>query len=374
MIGQRYFIFAVVLSLICGSAQAKTQIDTSAARATLEALSNEALTRDEALKVADLPGNQAIVRKLNEMSRMVGLKAPLTRDDFADDLITAAKSPTADDPFKFARVREGGAKTLALLDRIAKDPKDFDEWIAARVARFSPPGIDAPVTGYLIAGGQATGFAFGEPKFYLDISQFGDDFNGARVILSHELYHAVQAVVQEKVAKGVQFDFDDAAYQALPAGVARDCYATRALFGQLVTEGTATYVGDPALLTGNEDYSKLERERDRDKLRPIGPDAMLGQRTLLEMSVRTVTGSNPLPEDDVYATDFYGKAPLYDIGYLMAKVIALHDGDAALGEMIAHPGDTFVRRYMDLAAQPNANLPKLGAQTEFWARREGCLK
>jgi hypothetical protein len=364
-------VFATVVCLLAAAttADAGIVIDSGSARATLNALGRKDLSLADALAVADLPGNQAMVRKLNEFGGPT-----VTREDFANDLLAAAHGTTAPDPFRLVRVRDGRTQTLALLDRIAHDPQDFDGWIAQRVKRFSPAALAISATGYLIAGGQATGFSFDQPIFYLDISQFGDDFGGARVIMAHELYHAVQNIAQAAYAKGVVFDYDAAAYNALPQGRARSCYAIQAFFGQLLAEGTATYVGDPALLPVSGVYSSVERKSMRATLSPLTPRSMSSQRTLLEMSVRTIVGSDPLSEKDVYAVGFYDTAPLYDIGYAMAKTIVAHDGDAALGKLISQPGSAFVARYDEIADAPGSGLPTLGAQTEAWARPESCQK
>ena len=52
------------------------------AKGVLDALRNPALTRDASLRIAAMPGNQAIIRKSNEF------KIPANTQNFADALYT----------------------------------------------------------------------------------------------------------------------------------------------------------------------------------------------------------------------------------------------------------------------------------------------
>ncbi len=77
--------------------------------------------------------------------------------------------------------------------------------------------------------------------------------------------------------------------------------------------------------------------------------------------------------DDVYAVGFYTPAPLYALGYTMAKAIAAADGDKALGRLIGDPGDAFVRRYIALTETTGGkDLPKLGPAARRWSSRQQC--
>jgi len=358
---RRFAAIIAPIVLATAPAAAAVVIDASAARATLEALGRPGLSRAEALRVADLPANRDMIRKVNSLG------SEATREDFADALVAAAHGEAKPSAFGFGRVRDGRAVTLALIDRIEGDPAIFRDWVAARVARFTPAGVDVRATGYIIAGGQADGFSFGDPAFYVDASRLGGDLEGARLLIAHELYHAVQNAAQARAPKGTVFYFENETYAALPPGSPRDCYATRAFFGSLLAEGTATYVGDPALLPATGAYSAAERAR-----RKRITSELSSERTLLDMSLASITGPDPLPVDDVYGVGFYTPAPLYDLGYVMAKAIAERDGDAALGAFLLRPGDAFVQRYVEIAGEPGSKLPALGPRAVRWAGRKDC--
>ena len=185
--------------------------------------------------------------------------------------------------------------------------------------------------------------------------------------MAHELYHAVQHLAQEQAGDGQASDFQATLYSRLPRGKSKDCYATRSIFNALLAEGTATYVGDPALLPETGTYAVAERER-----RAGIKGDLKTERTLLDMSLAAVTGAEPDAVEDVYAIGFYNPAPLYALGYVMAKAIGEHDGDVELAQLISQPGDAFARRYIDLTADPQLNLPRLGPYAKLWASRVGC--
>ncbi len=219
-------------------------------------------------------------------------------------------------------------------------------------------------TGYLIVGGNSTGFSFDEPAFYLKISDFAGDLESARILMAHELYHAVQNIAQARRPKPATYQFENERYAALPAGITRECYAIRAFFDYLLAEGTASYVGDDAMLPAHGVYADRERPRSREGLQHLEQHA-----TLLDMSLAAITGPTPTPADDVYAVGFYSPAPLYALGYTMAKAIAEHDGDTAFGQFIGGPGDAFARRYMVLTDTPGSKLPKLGPRAPVGGSR-----
>lgn len=359
---RRIFLAIGFLSLLGGGAEAQVRVDDKAARAVLEALGDPHLSKADAEAVAHLPGNQALIRKIGQMYGQ-----PSSEAGFAEALIAAAQGDEKVTPYRFARVKKSRLTTLKLLDDIEGHPEAFAQWVETRIAAFTPSDVKPKATGYLVAGGGADGFAFETSDFYMNVTPFGDEVGSARVIMAHELYHGVQNLAAKTHPRASQaFDFDNSAYKALKARAARDCYATRAYFTSLVAEGTATLVGSPELLPKEGAYADTERRR-----RQGGFGDLESQRTLLEMSLKTITGPAPMNESRVYQVGFYGSAPMYDLGFAMAKAIAASDGDAAIGRFISEPPENFVRRYIALT-KLDSKLPALGPIATRWASRTGC--
>jgi hypothetical protein len=343
------------LVLAHGSAMASSVvIDSAAAKAVLQALKNPDLTHAQALDIARLPGNQGLIRKA-ERSHVVA-----TADDFADALVDAAHGTPAtriaEKIFAFDRVRPKADALLALIARIEGHPRDFEAWVVERVSQFSPSDPKLSINGYLVAGGTNGGFAFGEPKFYLNINYF-DEFDTARIILAHELYHAVQGAYS--------VDSDDIWLKPesrTAKGKARQqlCVGLAGLFSNLYQEGSASYVGDTLLL---DPASGPLAKKTREEME-VGLHHLSDHATLLELSVTGLEAPKPVPFEDIYALDFYVPEPLYKLGYAMAKAIATDLGPSTLTALLKEPGYRFVRRYLDLPAYgKDAQHPKLGANT-----------
>ena len=324
------------------------------AKAVLNALKKPNLTRAEAMQVAGLPGNQGLVRKA------ISYHIAATTETFADALVASAHGLPAETEtakgMAFDRLKPNLDVLTALITRIETHPAEFQAWVEQRVAQFSPNGSTAKIEGYLIAGGQSGGFAFDEPKFYLNLNYF-PEFDPAKVVMAHELYHAVQGVFA--------VDNDDTWLKPespTPTGKAHQqmCANLANLFVNLYQEGSAEYVGDPQLLDpGTGPIAKKTRSDLEDGLNNLG-----AHRTLLELSVVGLEAPKPVPFSEVYSLGFYVPEPLYKVGYVMAKAIAVDEGPQALAAFLKQPGYRFAEHYLGLPLYGKDRAhPKLGPNT-----------
>jgi len=342
-------------SALAGSALAMdVTLDTQSARAVLGALANPALTRAEALAIAGLPGNTGLIRKA------ISYHVAATQETFADALVASAHSnpihtPTADS-LGFDGLKPNAAALTDLITRIETHPREFQAWVIDRVRIFSPPDAAMTIHGYLIAGGTSGGFAFGEPEFYLNLNYF-NEFEPARVVLAHELYHAVQAAYSvendDRWLKPESRTPGGRAHQQMCANLA-------SLLANLYQEGTASYIGDPLLLDADAGplSTKLRKEFQD------GLNNLSAHRTLLELSIIGLQAKIPVPYDEVYSLGFYVPEPLYKVGYVMARAIAADDGSQGLAAFLDQPGYLFARRYMQLPLYgKDRDHPALGPNT-----------
>ncbi len=353
-IGILAFAFGLLLQ---GAVRAETleiAIDVESARAVLAAVSDPALTRESALQAARMPGNQGLIEKIQSYGRRAD------ENTLADALLAAARREpvTGDDDYAFGKVRDNAAaiqKTLTeLLDPAART---MDE-VRSRVLSFTPARIHGHIDGYLIAGGNSGGFAFGTPKFYLNINRFPSK-TLATTILEHELYHAVQGMVPDivKVKKVA------ACLKKIPAGE-----NLALLYQSLYQEGTASYVGDMLLTPpGADEAFKADQARAQTNYKRFGRSI-----TLLEISAHALATGSKAKYDDIYALGFYGEEILYSIGYVMARAIAAERGPEALADLLDKSPSDFVTTYVALKSYGKAkDVPKLGAETVQWAARTG---
>ena len=333
-------------------------IHTEDARATLMALQNPRLSYEQAMKVARLKGNLAVVRKLQEF------RIASTSTSFANALYACAHDREVTDVAETAialdRTKSNIPTLLALLTEIENNPATFQGAIEQRIAIFTPAQTPIHLDGYVIAAGDGGGYTFGNTDFYLNIGVI-DDFIGAKSTMTHELYHAVQAAYAEQ---------RKATYQAAsPASAA--CRNVDRLFASLYEEGTARYVEDVDLLSQSQSEAGKRILGDTtESIRRARSGA-----SLLDMSVAALDGEHPMPFDDVYDVGFLGHGSLYGIGYVMAKAIAEIDGPQGLVTLLQQPSYRFVLRYAQLfSSEADEKHPRLGANTVAVAKRlaAGC--
>lgn len=341
-------IAVLLFSVVAHGTQIEVTLHTEAARQTLNALQDPSLTREQALAIAQLHGNQGVIRKENEF----GFKA--TTASFAGALYAAAHDQQVSDPiersFLFDLVKPKIQQLLALLREIETNQQAFQSAITQRISLFTPSGAAAHFEGYVVAAGDGGGYAFDNTDFFLNIG-IVDDLSYAKETMTHELYHAVQN----------EFNEDRNWTNDAPTPYAKQtCLAMAHLLSDVYNEGSATYVGDISLLSDSHaTFAARAREDLKDGLNHIQNSI-----TLLDLSILGFRADPPLPYDDVYDLDFLGHGILYNIGYVIAKAIAEQDGPGGLAGSLKQPTYQFILRYTRLPKYgADASHPKLGTHT-----------
>ncbi len=349
------------LSFASPAISQQIRFDTASARAVLKALHDPNLDFKQAIEIARLDGNQGMIKKMRE------LEEADTDEQFAHALIAAAHGLPAGSPqeahYNFAGVKSSSAVISLLLDQI---DHGFDGVIRDRIHPFVSKPEALTMHGFIVAGGDGGGYAFGSSDFFVNML-FNTDMPMLQQVTMHEAFHGVQgAVYQEDTdhwAKGL----------TRPADVTRGQFCSHAaeLFMDLRNEGTAMYVGSDELL--------------KDSTSDTGKRVYLewlyynGHRSdsaaLLEVSLASMQAPHPVSYKLVYQVDFYGKGVAYYIAAAMTEGIADEDGSSALGQIIQEPGYEFVLRYTRLRGYgKDASHPRLGDNTVRAAQllHDGC--
>jgi len=358
----RIIALVYVLAGFCKASAMAVTVNADAARAVLVALQDTSLSHEEALRIARLPGDKGVIRKLNEFN------IPVSTESFADALFTTAHGQKVTDSietaFYFDRLKQKAQQLLELTKRIEGNPQAFQASIEKRIALFAPPGLKLLVQCYVVAGGDGAGYAFGETDVYLNIG-FIDDFILAKSVATHEAYHAVQGAFAS--ARRASYEAP-----ALPqTHEQQTCANTVRLFADLYEEGTAMYVQDISVLP--QSHSALAARMSADIADGLGH--IHNSAALLELSVLGLSAPVSVPYDDVYEVGFLGHAVLYNIGYVMAKAIAEADGPQGLAAFLSRPSYMFAIRYSKLVKYgTNKEYPKLGPNTMAAANQlaKGC--
>lgn len=230
---------------------------------------------------------------------------------------------------------------------------------------FTPAGANLALEGYIVAGGDSGGYAFGSTDFYLDIARV-DELVAAQSVTTHELYHAVQGAFEKD--RGTLAELPPPA--DMPAAQ-QACLKTAHLFSTLYGEGSATYVADVSLLDHAHSEGALRQKADLE----YGVEHFSWGASLLEMSVLSFQGKQAMAYDDVYNVDFFGHGVLYSVAYVMAKAIAAQEGSQGLTAYLKRPPYEFVLGYTKLPAYgKDKDHPVVGPNTIAAAEElaKGC--
>jgi hypothetical protein len=249
-------IWTLVAALAQQAYATTVTIHTEDARATLLALQNPTLNHEDAMKIAQMHGNQAVLQKLHEF------KITSTTEDFANALYATAhgqpitKENEKDTLFEIEEPKI--PQHLALLQEIDASPKAFQQRSEQRISLFVPPNSDIHLEGYLVAAGDGGGYAFGGTEFFLNIG-IVDDIVVAQETTTHELYHAVQGAF----AADRELKIDNPQGHAQQACI-RPASGPSQLAGVYVVHDPPARQGSPsANIKGEyyaEDYARTEQD------------------------------------------------------------------------------------------------------------------
>jgi hypothetical protein len=337
------------------------KIDTSSARAVLKALQNPSLTTDQAMTVAKLEGNQGMIKEMHDLGEAD------TVEQFAHALVAAAHGLPAGTPaeasYMFSAVKTSTPAISALLDQIEAG---FETQIRDHIRPHVAKPDSVSVRGFVVAGGDGGGYAFGGQDFYLNIA-LNDDIVMAKQVMIHEAFHGAQGAVYHEDTEHW------AKERTLPADLVRGtfCSNTAELFMDMRNEGTAKFVGSDDILkdakgpTGQRLYAESV----------YGREHLSDSANLLEISIASLQAPTPVPYKVVYSVDFWGRGIVYSISSGMVSAIVEQDGPTAVGEIIQQPGYDFVLRYTRLKSYGKDRMhPRLRENTVGAAHllHDGC--
>lgn len=356
----RMFLCVVLLCMPVRVHAQEIRLDADAARQVLEALQDPELELEAALRIASLEGNRALIHKENSYGN-----GEVDEDVFARELVATARGQASEgNRFRFDQVKRDRDAIAVTVDAILADPEQFVGWSEQRISAFAPPGVEPELRGFLVAGGRASGFAFGTPEFFLNIAHFAGQPGTARLSFAHELYHGLQGYASKHLpVPNPDRRFNEEKFGSMVAGPERDSYLINAFLTLLLTEGAAIYVGDPALIEEKGGMATFERDRFDTQLARLDRLA-----TQLDLSLTGLVSTPPVDFGAIYAFGFYGPdQPLYFLGYEMVRRIVAEQGAAKIAELINADGCTFARTYIGLAG--SKDYVPLGAQTLHFVDR-----
>jgi hypothetical protein len=331
-------ILFLLVTVICFSSSFKAfafqnqtveiAFDFETARATLNAFAKKDISDGELSQIARLAGNRGLLHQQGRFDKQA------TEENFKIALKQISEKGVSEpDTFAFNRVKAQLAATTALLSQIENNQKALADSIAERIMKYAPPaGIKVNVKVYFIVGGTSDGFAPDSNIFYVALHYFGDDYEGLKLLMSHELYHNAQAGARG----GKQF------VKESDAANIKNCFD---FLRNTLDEGTASVVGDPLEVAGGKKWISWFQGKFKNNLGHIE-----GNFTLFDTLLYRLYNDPNADSGKIYYIGFTATydSPLYFVGYRMARVIEKHKGKNAVASLIGENPIQFFAQYMDI--------------------------
>ncbi|MEO1243373.1 MAG: DUF5700 domain-containing putative Zn-dependent protease [Pseudomonadota bacterium] len=302
---QQFFLLLAGISSVCmavpASAEVQVRLDTSFASSVLnDVCSNQAI--DE----AGIRNSTVVKDMLAHFSKF--------RDYFTmDEYIAARKSaaacaPPERDYFRFSEVIEKRDDLARIVAALSEQTEGFSDTITQMVSVYTPTGMRYDGVATVIVGGPSCGGWAIDGGFYVDLPCIGDDEEGLRYLIAHEIYHGVQSLFVPVV--------DD------------DAPAPLKIFDAIIREGSAITAADFSEIEEPGAYAKLSQRINRNNAGRTDENFDLLDLAFVYLSA----SDDPAAADRVYNIGLSGvfDSPFYYVGAEMVQAIEKAFGREAL--------------------------------------------
>jgi len=327
-------ILTVCLLFVPATAQnVKVAVDFKSAKAITDALAKNKISEAEIEKIADLEGNRELIKKMTSL----GLKdSEKVFKKTLREIIQNGKVG-GEDYFKWNLVRQNLKEINALTTRIEREKSALLADLNQIISDYTPADLQADVKARLLVGGNSLGFLNdNDPALNIALHKIGDDFEGLKYLLAHELYHSIEAVGDEQRKQKLP-----RSNAAPPVNIAN---AYTVAFN-VYNEGAATFVGDftkiknPLAFTSNR---QAEYEKNARRMRQ---NFALFEALLFRAYHDPSADVNQL-YSVAFTTSFEESG--YYVGYRMAEIIEKYEGKAAIADLVNKNPLEFFKKYIEI--------------------------
>jgi Putative zinc dependent peptidase (DUF5700) len=248
-------------------------------------------------------------------------------------------------PFDLRGLRDRPEAVRELLATLASRHDEVTARLTQRLQRFAPAGVELRATLSVVLGSHQNGWVPDQntPIFYVDAGFHAPDADALVAVAAHELFHLVQGAAQPDLGAALA---DSAS--AVPAE--RIAHNVHAALLNLVIEGMADYVGDPAAFPGSgAGITRARREYARNHARRSETFA------LFDTLIFRLARDSQAPLGPLLSIGFGGTWDQtgYYVGYDMAAAIDRHLGSERLRALVTLAPEDFVLDYVR-ACEDNA--------------------
>lgn len=327
-------MFTFCLFLVPVSAQnIRVAIDFESAKSVADALSRSEISDSEIERIAKLEGNRALINKMTSL----GLKD--SENVFKKTLGEVIKNgkTSGEDSFRWLEVRSNLQNIKKLTTRIEREKPALLVDLNKMIVDYSPPDLKADVKARLLVGGWSLGFLVdNDPALNVALHRVGDDYEGLKYLLAHELYHSVEAFGDAKRKASL------AKSTAVPPANIVNAYIVAF---NIYNEGAATFVGDFTKIKNPDPFAKNQQAEYEKNARRTRQNFALFE-ALLFRAYNDPTADGDQLYSVAFSTSFDESG--YYVGYRMAQIIEQYEGKTAIAALVNKNPLEFFRKYVEI--------------------------
>jgi len=332
---QKFYIAIVILfsySLQAYAEQAsniKVSFDIASAQAVCKVLTLRKADTLQLQQISKLYGNTLLIRKVKGYSGA-------GEDVFKKTLKEIIETGTVkdQDPYNWKLVKANLPAIQKLLTYLSSNQEQFITEVQTMISSYTPLTLTATTKACFLVGGGSLGFTIGDdPTFNVALQKIGDDVEGLKYLVAHELYHNIQDAGQQTRKK---------ATTEKPPYFIKASYA---LLYNLWAEGTANFVGDFEKIKNPKSFSSEQQLAFKKNADRQYANFYLFETLIYRQYTDSTARYQPL-YDIAYSTAFDESS--YYVGYEMAKKINQYNGNSAIAALATQDPMVFVQTYIAL--------------------------
>ncbi|MBD1393778.1 DUF5700 domain-containing putative Zn-dependent protease [Mucilaginibacter glaciei] len=325
-------LIALMVTLVPVFAQSgqkiKVALDFESAQLITNLLSGNQVTEAQLDAAAKAHGNQQLIVKVKGYSGA-------GEDVFKATLREVIETGTikGEDKYNWKLVKSKLPEIKKLLVQIAANQESFITDVTNIIQSYTAPQITATVRACFLVGGGSLGFVNGgDNTFNVALQKVGNDYEGLKYLVAHELYHSMQDAGQ-KLRKKVKD-------KSMP-------YFAQASYGlayNVWNEGTANLVGDFANVKTSGMLTIMQRDEEKKNNNRRRENFLLLESMIYKAYNDTASRTFDRMYNIAFSTS-YDEAG-YFMGYEMAKKIEQYSGRKAIADMLVQDPLVFFEEYI----------------------------
>lgn len=340
-------LFSVLTFAARPAGKLNISLDFESARLITALLTKKTVTAAEIDKAAGAYGSKQLITKVKGSS---GAGEEIFKSTLRELIETGTIK--GNDPYNWKTVKNNLPAITALIKKLSASPDAFMNDVKAKIEAYTSDKINADVRACFLVGGGSLGFIQGdEPTFNVALQKIGDDYEGLKLLVAHELYHSIQAAglaTRKTDSKGLSYHVK----------------ATYALLYNLWSEGTANLVGDFVGMKNPAPFSKSQLDEYDKNANREQENFTLFEALVYKCYTDTAAKRYGTFYNIGFSTAFDETS--YYTGYVMAKKIEEYQGKQALANMLTQDLLVFAETYIKVykAHPEDKSFNRFDASTE----------